>query len=947
MSDDNINEDEINNNENPDAEPNNDDIIDGEGVEESTSEKVIHVSGMYENWFLDYASYVILERAVPALNDGLKPVHRRILHAMFELEDGRYNKVANVIGHTMKYHPHGDASIGDAMIQLGQKELLIDTQGNWGNTLTGDGAAAPRYIEARLSKFAKEVVFNPKTTHWLTSYDGRNKEPLTLPVKFPLLLAQGVEGIAVGLACKILPHNFNELIDASIDYLRGKKVYLLPDFLSGGMMDATNYNQGLRGGRVRCRAKITAQSKTTLLISEIPFGTTTSSLIDSILSANDKGKIKIKKVEDNTSDEVEILVHLPSGVSPDQMIDALYAFTNCEVSLSPNAVVIVDDKPLFMNVNEILAKDTDHTLFLLKWELQIRLNELNEQWHFLSLEKIFIENKIYIEFDGKTYDEAIDVTFELLKPHVKHLIREVSREDVVKLLEIRMRRITKHDSDKADQVLLNIQEEIAQVKFNIDDIVNYTINYYKELKKKYGKGRERKTEIKAFETINAAQVAVDNVKLYANREEGFAGYSLKKDEYICDCSDIDDIIVFKEDGTMLVTKISDKAFVGKNIIHIAVFRKNDNRTIYNMIYQDGPRGAIMMKRFAVTSITRDKDYDLTKGKKGSKVLYFTANPNGESEVLKVTLRPKPKLKKLNLEVDLGELAIKGRNAGGNILTKHVIKKIEQKEQGVSTLGARKIWFDDVVQRLNDEERGTFLGSFAPEDKILTIMQSGEYKLTGFDLNLHFDEDMIIIQKYDPEKVISAIYWEPEKKAYYVKRFNIEETDKKVTFISEEEGSYLELVMIEKVPVIEIIHNAKKGEESKVEKINLEDFIGVKGYKAKGKKLTDAAKVKEINLTEETIPYEEITEKEEENKPSAEDLKFASEEKKDVKMDDKANSEQVVEAAPEETKIILESTEVVEKPKEEKASKPKKKIVKPSDDDDDKPKPLQLGFDLDL
>jgi topoisomerase IV subunit A len=921
MNEDNINNEELDNEE-------FDNSPEGEEIEESTSEKVIHVSGMYENWFLDYASYVILERAVPALNDGLKPVHRRILHSMHDLEDGRYNKVANIIGHTMKYHPHGDASIGDAMIQIGQKDLLIDTQGNWGNTLTGDGAAAPRYIEARLSKFAKEVVFNPKTTKWLTSYDGRNKEPLTLPVKFPLLLAQGVEGIAVGLACKILPHNFNELIDASIDCLRGKKVFLYPDFPSGGTLDASNYNEGLRGGRIRCRAKITAPDKKTLLISEIPFGTTTSTLIDSILLANDKGKIKVRKVEDNTSDQVEILVHLHPGVSPDQMIDAMYAFTNCEVSISPNAVVIVDDRPMFLNVNEILVKDTEHTVYLLKWELNIRLGELQEQWHFLSLERIFIENKIYIDFDGKTYEEAIEVTFELLKPHVGHLIREVTRADVEKLLEIRMRRITKHDSDKADQILLNIQEEIALVKFNIEDIINYTINYYKELKKKYGKGRERKTEIKAFETINAAQVAVDNVKLYVNREEGFAGFGLKKDEFVCDCSDIDDIIVFREDGTVLITKISDKAFVGKGVIHIAVFKKNDNRTIYNMIYQDGPKGPAMMKRFAVTAITRDKEYDLTKGKKGSKVLYFTANPNGEAEVLTVRLKPLPKIKKLNLEVDLGGLAIKGRNAAGNILTKYPIRKIEQKEQGVSTLGARKIWFDDVVQRLNDEGRGTFLGSFAAEDKILTIMQSGEYKLTGFDLSVHFDEDMVRIQKFDPEKVISAIYWDGEKKAYYAKRFNIEDSDKKVMFIAEEAGSYLELVAIEKVPFIEIVYPAKKGEEAKIEKINLEEFIGVKGYKAKGKKLTDE-KIKEINVAEDSVPYDDVDDIKEIREVAPiplEEIKFVSETKQV-----NANPENVEEK---------EADNEVAKP----ISEPKK-IVKPIDDD--KSKPLQLGFDLDL
>jgi topoisomerase IV subunit A len=817
--------------------------------------KVTHVSGMYREWFLDYASYVILERAVPALEDGLKPVQRRILHSMNELEDGRYNKVANVIGNTMKYHPHGDASIGDAMVQLGQKDLLIDTQGNWGNILTGDGSAAPRYIEARLSKFGQEIVFNPKTTSWQSSYDGRNKEPVTLPVKFPLLLAQGVEGIAVGLACKILPHNFLELIDGAIDVLRGRRTNILPDFPTGGMMDASNYNDGLRGGKIRIRAKISTYDKKTLVITEIPFGTTTQSLIDSIITANDKGKIKIRKVEDNTAEHVEILIHLQPGVSPDKTIDALYAFTACETSISPNSTVIYEDKPQFIGVNEMLREAANRTKQLLTRELLIRMDELEDGWHFSSLEKIFIEKRVYRKIEEcETWEAVIDAIDEGLKPYRKLFKRVITRDDIVRLTEIKIKRISKFDSFKADEQIKGLEEEMKKVQFNLDNIVDYTVDYYKNLKKKYGKGRERKTEIRSFDTIVAAQVAAANVKLYVNREEGFAGYGLKKDEFICDCSDLDDIIVFREDGTIVVSKIADKAFVGKGIIHIGIFKKNDNRTVYNLIYQDGPKGAVLMKRFAVTGVTRDKIYDLTKGTKGSKVLYFTANPNGESEVLTIHLKPVPNLKKAQFDIDLGELAIKGRAAQGNIVTKYAVKKIVQKEQGISSLGARKIWFDDTVQRLNDEGRGTFLGNFAGEDKILTINQGGEYKLNGFDLQTRFDDDMVLIEKYRPEKVVTAIYLEGEKKEFFVKRFNIEPTDKRVLFISETVGSMLELITTVEKPVIEIKYNKTKDKEAYSEEINLDEFIGVKGEKAKGKKLT-SNKVKEINLLTEEEPEE--------------------------------------------------------------------------------------------
>jgi topoisomerase-4 subunit A len=829
------------------------DINDNENKE---IQNILPVSGMFQNWFLDYASYVILERAVPAIEDGLKPVQRRILHAMYELEDGRYNKAANIIGHCMKYHPHGDASIGDAMVQLGQKDLLIDCQGNWGNILTGDSAAASRYIEARLSKFALEVAFNPKTTVWQSSYDGRNKEPVSLPMKFPLLLAQGVEGIAVGLACKIMPHNFLELIDGSIDILRGKKVHLVPDFPTGGLADFSNYNDGLRGGKIRVRAKINQIDKKTLVITEIPFSTTTGSLMESIVSANDKEKIKIRKIEDNTAENVEIILHLHPGISPDKTIDALYAFTNCEVSISPNACIIENDKPRFVGVNEMLKLSTQKTLDLLRQELNIRKGEIEEAWHFSSLEKIFIENRIYRNIEeSETWDAVLAAIDKGLKPYKKLFKRVITMEDIARLTEIKIKRISKFDGFKADEHIKNLEEELVLVQHHLDHIVDYAVEYFKNLKKKYGKGRERKTEIKAFEVINATTVAVANEKLYVNREEGFAGYNMKKDEYVCDCSDIDDIIVFREDGSMSVSKVSDKAFVGKGIIYISIFRKNDERTIYNMIYRDGTKGKSFAKRFAVSGVTRDKIYDLTKGSKGSEVLYFTANPNGEAEVITIMHKPLPGIRKLQFDFDFGTLAIKGRNSQGNTLTNYSIKKVLLKEKGLSTLGARLIWFDDTIQRLNIDGRGTLLGQFSADDKILCVTQSGHYRLINFDLTNHFEEDMILIEKFNPEKPLAVVYLDGEKKEYFVKRFLIEVTDKKTLFISEAEGSRLEIATTLKTPIIEIKHQKKKNNEIPDQQVDLNEFIGVKGLKAKGNRLTTNP-IKEINNISPPDPEEE-------------------------------------------------------------------------------------------
>ncbi len=844
------------------VDPENDDLGNDGGEEGSSfmpddhkhvDETIIPLSGLYENWFLDYASYVILERAVPSLHDGFKPVQRRILHSMKELDDGRYNKVANVIGNTMKYHPHGDASIGDALVQLGQKELLIDCQGNWGNTLTGDGAAAPRYIEARLSKFASHVVFNPKTTNWLLSYDGRNKEPDNLPVKFPILLAQGAEGIAVGMACKILPHNFIELIDQSINHLKGKKIEIFPDFLNGGMADFTNYNDGLRGGKVRVRAKIKKVDNKTLMINEIPFGCTTTSLIESVIKANDKGKIKVKKIEDNTAAEAEIVIHLAPGVSPDKTIDALYAFTDCEVSISPNASVIDGDTPRFMGVSEILKVNTDNTLTLLRRELEIRLAELEAQWHFSTLEKIFIREEMYIDF--KLYsdrDGLYKYMYKRFEKFKKQFIREIVDEDLQRLTQIPMIRITRFDSDKADDFIAKLEAEMEEVKKNLENLVEYAIEYYRDLKKRFGAGKERRTEMKVFDNIAASKVIIANRKLYVDIEEGFIGWGLKKTEAVNDCSEIDDIIVFFDTGKFIVTKVSEKKFVGKGIVHADVWKKGDKRTIYHVMYQDGAGGATMMKRFFVNSVTRDTEYDLTRGIKGSKLLYFSVHPNGEREVVTVMLRPRPHLKRLRFDIDLGDLLIKGRQSAGNRVTKEIVQKITQKEVGGSTLAARKIWYDTVVGRLNDEGRGKFLGSFKGEDRILTLYKNGDYRLSTFDLANHFDEDMIHIEKWVPDRPISAVYYDGEKEMHYVKRFTCEITsDKRVSYISETEGSYLDCVSTAFNPVVRIVYNKLLKETKNLpdNEVALADFIDVKGMKAQGNQLTKL-KVKEVVLTHE-------------------------------------------------------------------------------------------------
>lgn len=812
-------------------------------------DNITHVSGMFKNWFIDYASYVILERAVPAMEDGLKPVQRRILHSMWELEDGRYNKVANLIGNTMKYHPHGDASIGDALVAIGQKDLLIDCQGNWGNILTGDSAAAPRYIEARLSKFGLEVVFNPKTTNWGLSYDGRNKEPLTLPVKFPLVLAQGVEGIAVGLATKILPHNFNELIDASIQILRGKKATIFPDFITGGIADFSDYKDGLRGGKVKIRARIKELNSKTLIISEIPFGTTTGSLIDSIISANDKGKIKVKKVEDNTSENVEILIHLQPGISPDKTIDALYAFTNCEMSISPNACIIEAEKPRFVGVSETLKISTHQTLALLKRELEIEQFELEEKWHFLSLEKIFIKEEMYIDFKKYSNKETLfDYLYERFKPHKKKLIRDISDEDLTRLTQIPMIRITRFDSIKAEDQMKELEQKIEIVKNHLANLIDYAVDYFKNLKKKYGVGRERKTETKQLETIVASEVVMANEKLFMNREEGFVGTGLKKDEFVFDCSDIDDIIAFTKEGKMKIFKVSDKTFVGKDIVHVAIFKKNDERTTYNMIYRDGPKGITFMKRFNVTGVTRDKEYNLTKGSPNSNVYWFTVNPNGESEKVRVHLRAVPGLRKLELPIDFGEMEVKARGAVGNIVTKYTVNKVSLKEKGASTLEAEDYWFDEATHRLSKTERGTYLGKFSGDDKILTITTKGFYKLYTYDVLNHFDEDIILIEKQYPNLILTCIYFDGQSKCYFTKRFEPETNNNKTLIISEHEQSYIELVTTQINPMIEIKFSKEKGKEIPDETLKMIDFSPIVNMKAKGKTLT-SYKVKEINLRE--------------------------------------------------------------------------------------------------
>lgn len=845
----------------------------------SDGESIKRISGMYKDWFLDYASYVILERAVPAIEDGFKPVQRRIMQSMKDLDDGRYNKVANLVGHTMQYHPHGDASIGDAMVQMGQKDLLIDMQGNWGNILTGDSAAAPRYIEARLSKFALQVLFQPKITEWQASYDGRRKEPVNLPVKFPLLLAQGAEGIAVGLSTKILPHNFNELIDGSIKHLQGKGFKLYPDFPTGGIIDISEYNDGLRGGRIRCRARIHIEDRNTLRISEIPFGTTTGSLIDSVLRANEKGSIKIKKIEDNTAAEVEILVHLPNDISPDKTIDALYAFTNCEMSISPLACVIEDNRPLFIGVTEMLRRSTDRTVDLLKQELEIQLQELEDKWHFASLERIFIENRIYHDIEEEsTWEGVISAIDKGLKPHITHLKREVTEEDIVRLTEIRIKRISKFDIDKAQQRIEALEGEIAQVKHHLAHLIDYAIAYFQELKKTYGKGRERKTEIRVFEDIEATKVVIRNTKLYVNREEGFIGTSMRKDEYVTDCSEIDDIIVFTEEGKMMVTKVDSKTFVGKNIIHVAVFKRKDKRTIYNMIYRDGARGRSYVKRFAVTAAIRDREYDLTQGTKGSQVLYFTANPNGEAEIVTIYLRQKAKAKRLKFDLDFSELAVRGRNTKGNIASRYPIRKIELKEKGLSTLKPRKIWFDDTVRRLNVDGRGELLGEFTSDDRLLIINSDGFLRTVIPDMSLHFEDNMVVLEKWIPEKPLSLIYWDGERELFYVKRFLVENPDKEELIITEHSDSYLELILTDYRPMAEVVFVKERNKQRKDNlEVNLEEFIAVRGITALGNQLTKD-KVLEINALEPLEPP--VIEEEEEADAESETIEEGKKDDRD-------------------------------------------------------------------
>lgn len=817
-----------------------------EELEHNPNDQLIRVTGMYKDWFLDYASYVILERAVPAIEDGFKPVQRRILHSMKDLDDGRYNKVANIVGHTMQYHPHGDASIADAMVQIGQKDLLIDMQGNWGNILTGDSAAASRYIEARLSKFALEVVYSPKVTQWQLSYDGRKKEPISLPVKFPMLLAQGGEGIAVGLSTKILPHNFNELIDASVKHLQGKRFTLVPDFPTGGVMDADNYNDGLRGGKIRVRARITQVDKQTLVINEIPFSTTTSSLIDSILKANDKGKIKIKKIEDNTAADVEIKIQLPPNVSPDKTIDALFAFTACETSISPLGCVIENNKPNFIGVSEMLRRSTDHTLDLLRAELEVKQEELETQWHFASLERIFIEQRIYRDIEEvETWDGVLAAIHSGLAPYTVNLKREVTDDDVVRLTEIRIKRISKFDLDKAQQKIEALEAELDEVRYHLAHIVEFAIDYFKSLKKTYGAGKGRKTELSVFADVDARKVVMRNTKLYVSREEGFVGTSLRREEYVTDCADIDDVIVFTADGKMMVTKVESKTFVGKNIIHVAVFKKKDKRTIYNMIYQDGKGGTSYIKRFAVTGVTRDKHYDLTNGSSQSKVHYFSANPNGEAEIVTIHLRHSGSIKKLKWDLDFADLVVKGRGVRGNTVTKYAIKRVDLKEEGVSTLKPRDIWFDETVQRLNADERGRLLGAFRGEDRLLIITKSGKVKTQIPDLGMHFPPDMLMLEKWEPKKPLSAIYYDGVKNKYFGKRFLVEAADKEEVFIKE--GSKIELIWFSTdwrpVCTLQFI-KPRGGEAKQPQKVSFENFITTKGIKAMGNQLT-SEKLKRI------------------------------------------------------------------------------------------------------
>ena len=799
------------------------------------------LTGMYKNWFLDYASYVILERAVPHVGDGLKPVQRRILHAMKVIDDGRYNKVANIVGQTMQYHPHGDASIKDALVQLGQKDLLIDCQGNWGNILTGDMAAAPRYIEARLSKFALDVVFNPKTTEWMLSYDGRNQEPVTLPVKFPLLLAQGVEGIAVGLASKILPHNFNELIDASVACLRGEPFTLYPDFQTGGLIDVSRYNDGLRGGVVKVRARISKIDKRTLAITEIPYGTTTESIKESIIKANEKGKIKIRKVDDNTAEKVEIIVHVSADESADKTIDALYAFTDCEVSISPNSCVISDEKPHFIGVSEILRRSAERTKHLLGTELRIRLGELDEEWHMASLERIFIENKIYQAIEGKkSREEAYEAVDERLAPFKKLLRREVTHEDVVKLTELRFIRISKYDSAKADNQIKGIEEETERVRHDLEHLTDYAVAWYGRIKEKYGKGRERRTELREFDSIEAAKVVVANAKLYVDREGGFFGIgnAMKKDEYVCDCSDIDEVIVFTQAGNYLVTKVSDKAFYAPGIQYIGVFKRNDERTIYNVLYRDGEKGPIMMKRCAIKGVTRDREYAITKGTPGSRILYMSVNPNGEAEVLKIMFKQRTRLKKAIVDLDFSKLAIKGRSSQGNLFSRYAIHKIQVKERGASTLAGQNIWFDEDVMRLNTDGRGRLLGEFQGDDKIIVFTSKGQYYTTGYDTGHHFPEDTIRVEKYAPDRIYSVAYYDADSRYYYLKRFAAEASDNRMqSFIDDSNPrSRMTALSADRYPQLEITYGGAHRTRP-ADLVDVEQFIGVKSHRAKGKRLT--------------------------------------------------------------------------------------------------------------
>lgn len=896
-------------NQNPEETNGHDPEMNGNGH----LQNVIQVSGMYKDWFLDYASYVILERAVPHINDGLKPVQRRILHSLYEMDDGRFHKVANVIGNTMKYHPHGDASIGDAIVQIGQRDLLLDLQGNWGNVYTGDSAAAPRYIETRLSKFALDVVFNPKTTEWQASYDGRAKEPVTLPVKFPLVLAQGADGIAVGLACKILPHNFIELIDASIKVLKGKKPKIYPDFITGGLADFKDYNDGERGGRIKVRARIKELDKRTLIITEIPYSTTTLSLIDSILKANEKGKIKIKKVEDNTAEKVEILIHLAPGTSPDKTIDALYAFTDCEVSISPNTCVIENDKPRFMGVSQILQLSTQRTLDLLKQELEIKLHELQEQWHFLSLEKIFIEKRIYRDIEEcETWEEVIGAIRKGLKPYLKKLIREVTDEDITRLTEIRIKRISKYDSKKADEDLKTLEAELAQTKHHLANLVDYAVDYFTRLKEKYGKGRERRTEIREMEVINATAAAMENVKLYMNREEGFIGYGLKKDEFVVDCSDIDDIIAFCADGKFKVVKIAEKVFIGKNIVHAAVWKKGDERTVYNCVYKDGASGKSFVKRFNVTGVTRDKEYDVSKGTPNSRLHYLTANPNAESEVVTVRLDSRSSARIKEFDFDFATLEIKGRGVLGNIITKYPVRKIERKSGGYSTLGGINIWYDESVGRLNKDERGKLLGNFAGDDRILAMYKDGTFELTTFELTNRYEpNDVRIVEKFNPQKPVAVVYYDGEKENYFVKRFLIEtkSVGEKFTFIGDAQGSKLVVVSTGKNPVVDV--STKRGKET----VNLEEFIDVKGWKALGNRLSMNVVTSVKLVSEEAFTAEESTDNSQQTMEE-EPVLFPKEEIKEKSVAKKEMKETVAKAQP---------VKKAGKPKEEIKSKPSGKI----------------------